>query len=334
MPDILVISRWFYPSGISLLVWLTGWAVLAVIAVLAAWRFPGRRKSISLTAASLGITGALVCVAMIAVEAIVLEFASPLGVIAYAALAAVFAGLALLSRSGNPRRMRLAASFLVASAAFTYLFPFGTIPPVVELEPAALAGLEGANTLGSGSHALLVAEFADFQCGPCAVQDRTMDELWAAYPDQIRYSFRHFPLTRLHPYAEVAALESQCAADFGKFWESKRLLFANQHRLDEILGSVLPTIAPSDARKFRECVDSKSTWGDVRKDVQQAERLGIRRTPSIVIGNKLIVGMVSYPRLEAIVRRELRARSRQPQEARRTVKPACGSPLSPGSCAE
>jgi protein-disulfide isomerase len=181
---------------------------------------------------------------------------------------------------------------------------------------------------------LLVAEFADFQCRPCAVQDRTMDELWAAYPDQIRYSFRHFPLTRLHSHAEAAALESQCAAGFGKFWETKRLLFANQHRLGEILGSVLPTIAPSDARKYQECVDSKSTWADVQKDVQQAERLGIRRTPSIVIGNKLIVGMVSYPRLEAIVRHELRARSGQPQEARRTLKPACGSPLSPGSCAE
>ena len=335
MPDILFISRWFYPAGISLLIWITGCAVLAVIIVLAAWLFRGGwQKHLSRTAAVLGSAGALVCLGMILVETLVLEFASPLCVISYAALAAVFAWLILQSRSGHPRKVQLAASFLVASTAFTYLFPFGGIPPVVELEPGDLAGLEGTNVLGGGSGTLLVAEFADFQCPPCAVQDRTMDELWAAYPDQIRYSFRHLPLKNIHPHAEAAALESQCAADFGKFWETKRLLFANQHRLGEILGGVLPTIAPSEARKYRECVESRSAWSDVQKDLRQAERLGLRRTPSTVIGNKLIVGIVSYPRLEAIMRHELRARSLELQEAKQILTPACGLPLSRGSCAE
>ena len=47
------------------------------------------------------------------------------------------------------------------------------------------------------------------------------------------------------------------------------------------------------------------------KDRQWAENLGLRVTPSIIVGNKLIQGVIRYPRLALIVRRELRDQERR-----------------------
>lgn len=332
--DVVLVSRWFYPADIPLLIWLTGSTVLMVLAVLAAWLLSGGwRKLCAQTAIAIGVGAAVVCLAMIAVEMVTFGMSAPLCVAAYTVLSAVLLWLIGLSRSEQPRKIQLVASFLAAILMFAYLFPFGGIPRIAELKSDAVEDLEGKNTLGYRSARLLVTEFADFECAPCAWQDRRIDQLWTSYAEQIRYSFRHLPL-RKHPYAEAAALGSQCAADVGKFWETKRLLFTNQHRLGEILSSgLLPTIAPSDEGRYRECVQSKRTRTEVQNDLQQAERLGIRTTPSIIIGNKLIVGMTSYARLNSIVKHELRARKQDQHESMRTMRSACGSPLS-AVCAE
>jgi protein-disulfide isomerase len=337
MREILLVSRWFYPADTSLHVWLTGCAILAVVAVLASWLFRGAwRKYFIYTTAVLACAGAIVSLAMIAVEAIVFAAGSLLCIAAYLALLITFVWFIRQSYSERPRPIQLAMSFLLASAAFIYLFPFGAIPPIVELEPKALESLEGTNILGRRSGTLLITEFADFECPACAMQDETMEKLWGTYPNSIRYSFRHMPLKSLHPHAQAAALASQCAAEQGRFWETKRLLFANYNQLKEILSHrVLPTIPPSDAEKYGQCVDTKSAWSEVSKDIQQAKRLGLRATPSIVVGNKLIAGMISYPRLALLVKHELDARNLLgSQQANTKTEAGCGSLPATGGCAE
>ena len=162
-----------------------------------------------------------------------------------------------------------------------------------------------------------------------------MDRLWQTYPDRIRYSFRHFPKPR-HPHAEPAALASQCAAELGMFWETRQMLFANQSRLGEILARpALPTIPAGETQRYTQCVQSRSAWGDVNKDRQWAENLGLRVTPSIIIGNKLIQGVISYPRLALIVRRELSDRNPpMPQRTAARSQSGCGSPLVVKACSE
>jgi len=223
----------------------------------------------------------------------------------------------------------------LAGVAYSYLFVYGAIPNVVELPATELAGMEGVNVLGGPSGTLPVTEFADFECGPCAVQDGIMDQLWGAYSDRIRYSFRHFPKVR-HPHAEPAALASQCAAEQGAFWETKRLLFSNQDRLGEMLGQrALPTIPVGKAQSYAQCIQSRSAWGSVRKDREWAQNLGLRLTPSIIIGNKLIQGVTSYSRLALIVRRELSDRNlANPQRAAARSQSGCGSALGAQGCSE
>jgi protein-disulfide isomerase len=335
MNEIIRISRWFYPAGISLHVWLTALAVFAFLLVIARWCMRGGLpKWTGWAATLLAMLGLVACFVMTEVEIFLFDLSSPVSVAAYAALAVAFAWIIGLSRTCRPLRLQAAGAFLLTAAALTCLFPFAAFPRIVELGPEALQLLEGSNVRGSQS-ALLLTEFADFQCAPCAMQDEVIERLWQKYPDRIRHSFRHLPLSRRHPQARAAALASQCAAAEGQFWETRRLLFANQERLREILSRpVLPTISAVDAQDYEQCIHSESAWEVVRHDLALADQLGIRATPSILIGNKLIVGLTRLERLEFLVHRELAAQKLpEPAQANRNPAPVCGSALS-NTCAE
>lgn len=318
MRSVLILGRWFYPADISLLMWLAALTLLAFLLGRV------RRRIATSTVVGLCGIGALVCLAMIVAETVVYEFSSPLSIACYVVLLATFG-----------YRLKGVAVLALAGLAYSCLFVYGGIPNVVELPATELAGMEGVNVLGGPSGTLPVTEFADFECGPCAVQDGIMDRLWGTYSNRIRYSFRHFPKVR-HPHAEPAALASQCAAEQGAFWETKRLLFFNQDRLGEILAQrALPTIPAGKTQSYAQCVQSRSAWGSVRKDREWAENLGLRLTPSIIIGNKLIQGVTSYSRLALIVRRELSDRNlAAPQRANARSQSGCGSTLGAQGCSE
>jgi len=336
MNDLLVVSRWYYPAGSSVLIWLTGLTLLALAAVAAGWTARGAgRRFCRVIAVAVSAAGGLVCLAIIAAEIVAYEFSSPLSVAACAALLAVFAWQIRQGRRARRLKSRWAASLALACVAFAYLFFYGSIPNIVALKNDELAGMEGENVLGRPAGTLPVAEFADFECPPCAAQDRNMDRLWGTYSDRIRYSFRHFPKAR-HPQAGPAALASQCAAEQGAFWETKRLFFSNQDRLGEVLAhGDLPTIPAGRAQSYAQCVQSRAAWGSVSKDKQWAENLGLRVTPSIIIGNKLIQGLTNYSRLSLIVRRELKD-WKLPLPQRAAARPQTGCAAGPATqgCSE
>jgi protein-disulfide isomerase len=336
MRDIVMISPWFYPAGTSLLDWLTACSILSLFAVLASWLFRGVwRKALAWSGAVLGVAGALVSVGMLWVEVGVFESGEPWCVAAWVGLLASFVLLIRQSRSERPVKAPLTAAFVLASAAFTYLNFYGLIPTVAKMAPDELESLEGPNVLGPRTGTLLITEFADFQCPACAIEDEAMDRLWGTFPGRIQYNFRHLPLRKIHPHAQAAALASQCAAEQGKFWETKRLLFANQERLGAILSQpALPTIPAEAAEKYAHCISSKSAWSEVEKDIERAKRLHLHGTPSIVIGDKLIRGMLTYPRLALIVRHELKGRNLlEPQQASARPEPGCGSARVMTGCA-
>jgi hypothetical protein len=337
MREILLVSRCFYPAGVSLHIWLSAFAVAAHAAVAAGILLHGAtRRCVLFAAGVLAASGALASLAMIGVEAVVFHFAEWLCLAAYCILLGAFAWTARAIRTASARFSRVGVSALLATAALTYLFPFGNIPRIVELKSQTLANLEGTNLLGGVPGALLVTEFADFECPPCAGQDEVMQKLWQEYPDRIRYNFRHLPLTKIHPYAQAAAVASQCAARQGRFWETKRLFFANQDRLAEFLSRpVLPTIPPNDIPVYLDCMQSQAALPEVLADLREAQDLRLHGTPSILVGNTLIAGSIRYPRLEAIVKQELGNAPLSGTEVLKTkTRTTCGASPAAGTCAE
>ncbi len=159
--------------------------------------------------------------------------------------------------------------------------------------PSAVEKLEvtvavGSNApRGSANAPVTMIEFSDYQCPYCKRHaDQTVPELLKDYVQtgKVRYAFRDFPLTQMHPLAAKAAEAARCAGDQGKYWEMHDRLFANPA---ELQAEKLPVHARSiglEEAAFRACLDDSRHAAAVQTDLDAGTELGIGGTPAIVVG--------------------------------------------------
>jgi len=91
-------------------------------------------------------------------------------------------------------------------------------------EPATIPELENAIWKGKDDAKVTVVEFSDFECPYCSRFYSTMNQALKEYGDNIRFTYRHFPLS-FHANAQKAAEAFECAKDQGKGWEMYDKLF-------------------------------------------------------------------------------------------------------------
>lgn len=150
---------------------------------------------------------------------------------------------------------------------------------------------------GPADAVVTIIEYADFQCPYCREFHATMQQLLAAYPLQVRWIYKHFPDTDLHPLAESAAEAAECAGEQGKFWEFADQLFTRQ---DDITESLFPIIAGSlslNLQKFSACFASGRYRQKVQTDYQSGLAAGAWGTPSNFINGYLVRGAVPFNQL-------------------------------------
>lgn len=85
--------------------------------------------------------------------------------------------------------------------------------------------------LGSTSAKVTLIEFSDYQCPFCARHfTQTEGQLKKEYIDtgKVKFYYRDFPLSQIHPGAQKAAEAARCAGDQNKYWEYHDLVFQNQ----------------------------------------------------------------------------------------------------------
>jgi protein-disulfide isomerase len=158
--------------------------------------------------------------------------------------------------------------------------------------PAALAQAlrpvsSSDHSLGDKNAPVTVIEFSDLQCPYCTRFHQTMQEVFKAYPKKIRWVFRHFPLSSIHPNALPAANAAECAAALKgneAFWKFIEQVFASQSRLGDDLYLELGKGLNINADKFKTCLSSKQYETKVSQDRAEVEGIGGQGTPlSLVI---------------------------------------------------
>src|SRR3989344_4417833 len=85
-------------------------------------------------------------------------------------------------------------------------------------KPSYTPGEFKGNHKGNMDANVTMVEYSDFQCPYCGAAYPTVKQIMEKYGDRIKFTYRHFPLPA-HANAQKAAEASECAADFGKFWE-------------------------------------------------------------------------------------------------------------------
>jgi protein-disulfide isomerase len=152
---------------------------------------------------------------------------------------------------------------------------------------------------GPADAPVTLVEYGDYQCPYCGAAYPVVKRVQKKLGKKLRFVFRNFPLTQIHPYARIAAEAAEAAALQGRFWEMHDLLFEQQTLLE-------PDIIPSWAERIG--VDVEQFGNDIKRSVvekrlqedrQSGIRSGVNGTPTFFINGTRYDGSPDYGSLLA-----------------------------------
>jgi len=139
---------------------------------------------------------------------------------------------------------------------------------------------------GKPAAKVLVEEFSDFQCPACGQAFILIKPIIEQYKDRIKFEYKHFPLTSLHPNAFPAAVAAECALDQNKFWEMYNLLFQNQQNLSKENFLNFASQLKLNEESFKACIESGAKDKYVNADKAEGEKRGMQGTPTFFVNGK------------------------------------------------
>ena len=139
---------------------------------------------------------------------------------------------------------------------------------------------------GPADAPVTLLEYGDFECPFCGRAFRELKRLEQSVGDQVRFVFRHFPLTQVHPHARLAAEAAEAAGAQGKFWEMHDTLFTHQQALE--LSDLLAYADDLglDSPGFSRDLQEHRFTPKVRRDFMEGVRSGVNGTPTIFINGQ------------------------------------------------
>ena len=164
---------------------------------------------------------------------------------------------------------------------------------------------ENAPSKGPKDAKVTIVAFSDFECPFCARVNPTIDQILKTYGNDVRFVFRHLPLS-FHRNAKSAAEAAMAAHEQGKFWEMHDKLFANQRQLSRENYEKWAEEIGLDMKKFRAALDSGKYSDYVDRDTTDANRVGARGTPAFFINGRLVSGAQPFENFKRVIDEELK----------------------------
>jgi protein-disulfide isomerase len=132
--------------------------------------------------------------------------------------------------------------------------------------------------------ATLIVEYGDYECPYSRQAYRVIERVEAKLGEGIRFAFRHFPLTELHPHALAASHAAEAAAMQGRFWGMHEMLFHGQEALEDDDLRRYAIELGLDLVRFDSDRSGEAVLERVRRDVRSAIASGeVRGTPTLFI---------------------------------------------------
>lgn len=163
---------------------------------------------------------------------------------------------------------------------------------------------KGFASLGPEKAPNTLTFFTDYQCPVCPRAARELERLVQDFAGQVRVVVRHHPLV-MHRNAYEAATAAKAAQRQGRFWEFHDALLGSTG-LDHAALMALAASLGLDQTRFARDLDDPALRSEVDADVKAAEEAGATGTPGFVINGHAEIGWASLPRLEQVVRENLR----------------------------
>ena len=154
---------------------------------------------------------------------------------------------------------------------------------MLELE----AGVD--HVLGAAAGRTLI-EYGDYECPYSRRAFREIERVLDR-SSGVRFAFRHYPLTQIHPHAFSASAAAEAATRQNRFWEMHALLFHRQRALEEDDLRAYAAQIGLDVAVFDRDRSGPSVANRVRRDVTSGEESGeVQGTPTLFIDGAVYRG--------------------------------------------
>jgi protein-disulfide isomerase len=135
-----------------------------------------------------------------------------------------------------------------------------------------------------------LVEYGDYQCPYCGEAYYVVKLLQQHFGKDLRFVFRNFPLTQMHPEAEPAAETAEFAGAHGRFWEAHDALYENQPSLGlPMYATIVKALALSEA-ELLQALQAGIYQPKVEADLEGGVRSGVNGTPTFFVNGHLHQG--------------------------------------------
>lgn len=181
----------------------------------------------------------------------------------------------------------------------------------VDPDAATMAKIQVKGALGRGGPEdapVVLVEYSDIQCPFCRNAHMALEEkLEATYGKKVRWVFKHFPLTGIHPWAYPAAIAVACAEKqkVDAAWKLESALFKAQETVT--VGNLRDKVV-EEAKKaglkqkaFEACFDNQETKERVEADMAEARNVRVNSTPTLIVNGRMVQGFRDFDSLKSII---------------------------------
>jgi protein-disulfide isomerase len=150
----------------------------------------------------------------------------------------------------------------------------------------------------------LIIEYGDYECPYSRQAFHAIGQVERQLGGNLRFAYRQFPLTGIHPHALAAAAAAEAAALQGRFWDMHELLFHRQKALEDSDLCGYAAQLGLDVAAFDRDRASTAVAERIRRDVDSGLASGqVLGTPTLFIDGIVHRGGYDPPALLAALAR-------------------------------
>jgi protein-disulfide isomerase len=136
---------------------------------------------------------------------------------------------------------------------------------------------------GPDTAPITLVEYGDYECPYCGQAYPIIKQIQGYFQDNLRFVFRNFPLTQVHPHAQKAAEAAEAADTQNKFWNMHDYLYEHQQALDERHLEKYAKIIGLNLERFNDDMKTHIHASRIREDFLSGIQSGVNGTPSFYI---------------------------------------------------
>jgi len=158
---------------------------------------------------------------------------------------------------------------------------------------------------GNSDAAIELVEYGDYQCPYCGRAYPIIKLIQQRFGDNLKFVFRKFPLSEIHPQAKKAAVAAEAADKQNKFWQMHDIIFENQQQLHQSALMEYAKLIGLDVEQFKDDLTNDELVKRVEDDLESGLRSGVNGTPGFFINGKKYDDSWDEDSLEAYIKAKI-----------------------------